>query len=110
PDHILGYPVKYVDDPALERKLYFTGGIVENTEPVIVGETVTDYTLPHAAAEKFEALASTEKQLQASQTQSDAEDGKFLLDFSQTLSSELESVLHPDTRALHFPASTPSNR
>jgi hypothetical protein len=90
-------------------KQYFAiGGIVENTEPVTISATVTDHVLPHAVVQKFEALADTEKQLQAAQTQTDAEDGNFLIDFSQTLSAELDSVLEPDTRALHFPADAPS--
>jgi hypothetical protein len=85
-----------------QDKGFVGGGIVENTEPVTISATVTDHVLPHAVVQKFEALAGTEKQLQATQEETDINDGNFLIDFSQTLSAELDSVLEPDTRVLRF--------
>jgi hypothetical protein len=90
----------------LGQPLFATGGIIPNTKPVIIGEHVSDHVLPKVLVDQL--MTAGEKQLQSSQSETEIRDEDFLLDFSDTLITELETVLNPDVRAIHYPAPVPT--
>lgn len=102
--------VDLAPNPVLQSEAFFqrfaTGGIVENAPVSFVGEQPSDYVLPKALTDQL--MTQTEKELQSAESDIEIRDGDFLLNFTEALRTELDAVLDPDTRVLHFGPPLPS--